>query len=130
MVGAFPYLFMSVYLGTFLPAMADVLHGDAAMPWPLACVGLTAGLAASTIISTAAKRKIDEAAHAARSPAALPSAPPAKAARHSRSPTRARGLATPSSGGSRKATPSSGGSRRRSGGKPASARRAARSKAS
>jgi uncharacterized membrane protein YdjX (TVP38/TMEM64 family) len=92
-IGAFPYLFMSVYLGTLLSNMSDVLKGDSPMPWPFLCMGTAAGVAASAIISGAAKRKIDEAARAALMPsAATPKVPseatpkPRPRSRPSRSP--------------------------------------------
>ena len=65
-IGAFPQLFMSVYIGTFMSSMRAVLKGDTAMPWPMVCFGVTAGIAASVIISAAAKKKIEEATAAAQ----------------------------------------------------------------
>ena len=90
-LGAFPQLLFSVYLGTLMSTVTEALKGEAKMPWPMVVMGVVAAIVVSAIISTAAKRKIDEATAAATATATngrakRRSTPPAKMGAAAKSP--------------------------------------------
>ena len=60
LLGLFPLITFSVYLGSLLPAISDVLNGGVAPPRGLAALGLIAGLAAVFLVTSVAKRKMEE----------------------------------------------------------------------
>ena len=92
MLGAFPQLFFSVYLGTFADGMADVLKGKVEMPWQVVALGGCAALVVSYLISSAAQKKINEATAAALRDE---TATPAKKAGGTRSPAKAKPKPSP-----------------------------------